>query len=913
MDEMYQVDNIFWYQMEPAEVLEVWQSDEAHGLDPAEAGRRREVFGPNVLEARRRASPLRLFLRQFTDFMVLVLLGAAGVSALLGEWLDAGTMLAIVFLNAVLGFIQEFRAEKSLEALQRLSAPEVWLRRGGERVRRPVAEVVPGDIICLEAGDRVGADVRLLEVQGLEVDESALTGESLPASKQVAPIAGEVPVGDQRNMAFQGTVVTRGRGLGVVVATGMATHMGEIAGMIQEAGNEPTPLQKRLAALGKWLVIACAAVCALVAGLGMARGQPLYEMFMAGVSLAVAAIPEGLPAIVTVALAVGVQRMSQRQAIVRRLPAVETLGCATYIASDKTGTLTQNKMVVRRLVFPGREVEVSGEGYVPEGEFREHDRPVQPDPQIGLLLTAAAACNNATLQQVKIVGSGWLRQRGSTWRMDGDPTEGALLVAAAKGGIWRESVESKEPRLAELPFDAERKMMSVISRRGAGVRAWVKGAPDVVLEACTGYFNGTEVVPLTSSLRAAIRQQNNALATAAYRVLGLAYRDLPPGPADRWTPETVENELVFVGLAAMLDPPRPEAVRAIEVCHRAGIKTAMITGDHQLTAVAIARQMGLARGEIRSLTGREIDALSDEELAELVEDVTVYARVSPQHKLKLVRACAARGHVVAMTGDGVNDAPAVKEAHIGIAMGQSGAEVTKEAAALILGDDNFATITAAIEEGRGIYNNIRKFIQYLISCNVGEVLTMMVAVLWGLPLPLMPIQILWMNLVTDGLPAMALGLDRPEARIMQQPPRSPRESIFAHGLGMRILVRGTLIALSTFFIFILALLWSGNDLLLARTMAFATLVFAQLFYALECSGWGGRLPNPYLLLAVGISAVMQVAVIYWPPLQVLFTTAPLNGVQLLFALTAAGVWTVLAVAGKIVLEPVWRRLVILKT
>ncbi|TDA65741.1 MAG: cation-translocating P-type ATPase [Clostridia bacterium] len=900
--------------MPVAEVAQVWQSDAESGLSPEEAARRLASFGANRLRAGQRLAPAILLARQFTDFMVLVLLGAAAVSAFLGEWLDAVTILAIVVLNAVLGFMQEYRAEKSLEALRRLTAPEARVMRAGETQRLPADAIVPGDILVLEAGDRVPADARLVGTVAMEVDESALTGESVPVSKSTAPLPGTAGPGDQRNMVFQGTVVTRGRGRGMVVATGMDTQMGQIAGMIEEAGGQETPLQRRLGVLGRWLVAVCLGVCALVVFLGLARGLPTYQMFLAGVSLAVAAIPEGLPAIVTVALAIGVQRMSRRNAIVRQLPAVETLGCATCICSDKTGTLTQNKMVVREIALPERKIVVSGEGYVPQGDFHEAGRRLDQDPQLEMFLQIAAVCNNAVLKKDNITVGGWLRRKpGPEWQVAGDPTEGALLVAAAKGGFWREDVESREPRAAEIPFDSERKRMTVVTRRPGGMaRAWIKGAPDIVLKLCTGVLTSHGVEPLTEARQARILAQNDALAGQAYRVLAMAYRDLPPGFAALDSAGQVEKDLVFVGLAGIIDPLRPETAKAIRVCRTAGIKTVMVTGDHELTARAIAIQAGLGAEELRSLTGMQLEAMSDAELAAAVEEVDVFARVSPHHKLRLVRALRAKGHVVAMTGDGINDAPAIKEADIGVAMGQAGTEVTREAAALVLADDNFATITAAVEEGRAIYNNIRKFVQYLLSCNAGEVLTMMLAMVVGIPVPLLPIQILWMNLVTDGLPAMALGLDRPEMNLMRQPPRSPREGFFAHGMATHILVRGSLICAGTISVFILALLWSHTNLALARSMAFNTLVFSQLFYVLEISGWSNLRSNYYLLLAVTVSVLMQLAVTYWGPLQVLFETVPLSPIQMTMALVAAGLWTLLVGLQKLLVAGIWRRLVVVR-
>ncbi|MDN5362482.1 MAG: P-type Ca2+ transporter type [Moorella sp. (in: firmicutes)] len=924
-----------WYQFSPAEALGELKSDTRKGLATAEARRRLEEKGPNQLQARPGVPPYMLFLAQFQDLMVLVLLAATVISAFLGEVADAITIIAIVVINAILGFIQEYRAERSLEALKEMAAPEARVRRDGEVRRVPAREIVPGDILLLESGDRVAADALILSATGFQADEAALTGESTPVTKEPGPLAGHVNLGDRRNMVHQGTVIAGGRGIALVVATGMATEFGKIAGLLQEVEAEETPLQKRLASLGRWLVLACLAICAAVVVTGTLRGEDLYGMFLAGVSLAVAAIPEGLPAIVTVCLALGVQKMVQRSAIIRKLPAVETLGCATVICSDKTGTLTQNQMTVRQAWAGGRSFSVSGTGYKPQGEYKEKGQRVNIKGDLQMLLTIAAQCNNAQLQKAGLGIGGWLRggngrspngtggrngffsqlfgsRDEDSWSISGDPTEGALLVAAAKGGLWRERLEREEPRLAEIPFDSERKRMSVICRSGQGLRAYVKGAPDVILDLCGAILLDGQVVPLDDAWRQEIRAQNEAMAGQALRVLALAYSDLPAGT--ELQPDRVERDLVLVGLMGMLDPPRPEAAAAIQLCRQAGIKVVMITGDHQITARAVALELGLPAAEEGVLNGRQLDAMDDAELARVAPGVNVYARVSPHHKLRLVRALKANGQIVAMTGDGVNDAPAVKEADIGIAMGKSGTDVTREAAAMILADDNFATIVAAIEEGRGIYDNIRKFIRYLLSCNIGEVMTMFVAAVSGLPLPLLPIQILWMNLVTDGLPAMALGVDNKEPDLMKRPPHPPGESVFARGLGWSMAILGFQIGLATLAVFILGLYLGDGDLPTARTLAFTTLVMAQLFAVFECRSEHlspfavGYFSNPYLVAAVAISLTMQLLVLYLPPLQAVFKTVPLNLFQWGIILLAAGWRTLLGGLNYYLVAPV-RRLV----
>lgn len=863
--------NQAWYRLKGEQVLAALGTAKNFGLDALEARRRLARHGPNKLPEKAGVGPVVLFLNQFGNFMIVVLLAATAVSAFLGEVLDAATILAIVFLNAVLGFAQEYRAERSLQALKELAAPQATVIRGGRVCKIPAAQVVPGDILCLEAGDRVAADARLLEASSLEVDESLLTGESVPVAKRTEPLEGDVPVAEQVNMVFQGTTVTRGRGLAVVVATGKQSEIGQLAELLRQSEDEDTPLQKRMADVGRWLVLVCLALCAVVFVVGLWRGLGLYPMLLAGVSLAVAAIPEGLPAVVTVCLALGVQRMLRRRAIVRRLPAVETLGCTTVICSDKTGTLTQNQMTVRRIFAGGRYYEVSGEGYETKGKFSTGGKELaSPDPDLLLLLKAGVLCNNAVLQ----------RSARGGWQVVGDPTEGALVVCAAKAGIRREDVEAKSPRTQEIPFSAERRRMAVVCRGEGGQKVlYAKGAAESLLPLCTGYYQAGKILPFTAEQAAAVQKAEREMAAQALRVLALAFRPLPKG--SNLTAEEMERDLVLLGLVGMLDPPRPAAYRALELCREAGIRVLMVTGDHRNTAWAIAKELKLAEREDEVVSGAELDALSDQELAVGLEKWRVLARVSPQHKLRLVRALKACGHVVAMTGDGVNDAPAVKEADIGVAMGVAGAEVTKEAAAMVLADDNFATIVAAVEEGRSVYSNIRKFVRYLLSCNLGEVLTMLGALVVGLPLPLVPIQILWMNLVTDGLPALALAVDPAAPDLMRRPPRPPEESLFAGGLAAKILGGGFQIALGTLAVFLFAL-WAGRgDVVAARTMAFTTLVFFQLFYVFICRAENaadltGMVANRYLDLAVLLSAVMQVLVVQWFPLQVLFHTVPLR-------------------------------------
>lgn len=900
-----------WEGMTIKETLEEFQVDSERGLTENEARRRLELVGLNQLKEQKKISAIALFVSQFTDFMVLVLLGATIVSAMLGEYADAITILIIVILNAVLGFVQEFRAEKSLEKLKQLTAQETMVKREGTFKKISANLLVPGDLILLTTGDVIPADLRLIEGSQLEINEAVLTGESEPVKKRIEEVYPEkTALGDRKNMAYMGTVITRGKGVGLVVATGMNTEMGKIAGYIQEIQDEATPLQKRLNHLGKCLVFCCLLIVGIVVLLGLARGESLYRMVLTGVSLAVAAIPEGLPAIVTVVLALGVQRMVKRQAIVRALPAVETLGCVTVICSDKTGTLTQNEMTVRQFFLSDELISFSGEGYTPHGKIKyltttaeKHRR--KNKAGLELALKIAALCNNAYLKKKEITITGLLRRQKEQWEVLGDPTEGALLVSAAKGGFWREHLEKKEMRIAEIPFDSERKRMSVIYQQSFAPHkfyVYTKGAPDILIDLCNRVWWDGEVVPLTAEIKAKILLNNEQMAAQALRVIGLGYREIPAEffakhitskdkaflaesflDLSRAEEKALENDLIFVSLAGMIDPPRPSAQQALNVCRRAGIKTVMITGDHKKTAEVVAKELQLVTASSpRVLTGNELDALTDIQLKKVINQVAVFARVSPRHKLRIVKTLKGIGHVVAMTGDGVNDAPAIKEADIGISMGLSGTDVTKEASSLVLANDDFATIVAAVEEGRVIYDNIRKFIRYLLACNTGEVLTMFVAALLGLPLPLLPIQILWVNLVTDGLPAMALGLDSGDSGIMQRKPRSPGESIFAHGLPKQIIGMGVLICLSTLLAFISSFYVGGQDLTLARTVAFTTLVMAQLFYVFQCrtekdSSFNLSLfSNLYLVGAVLCSFGMQLAVIYLPFFQQIFKTTALQ-------------------------------------
>ncbi|MBA2874050.1 cation-translocating P-type ATPase [Thermaerobacillus caldiproteolyticus] len=861
-----------WHMLTSNDVAKETNTNIAKGLTTDEAKKRLKRFGYNELKEAKKQSALRLFLGQFKDFMVLVLLIATVISGLLGEYVDAIAIIVIVIMNAFLGFFQERRAEKSLEALKQLSAPQAMVLRDGEWVKVRSQELVVGDVVKFSSGDRIGADVRLIDAKGLEIEESALTGESVPTAKSAVPLANEhAAIGDLHNMAFMGTLVTRGSGVGIVIATGMKTAMGQIANLLQEADTVMTPLQRKLEQLGKILIVVALLLTVLVVGIGVIQGHDIYEMFLAGVSLAVAAIPEGLPAIVTIALALGVQRMIKKNAIVRKLPAVETLGCASVICSDKTGTMTENMMTVTHIWASGRNWTVSGTGLELAGQFYENGRTIDTKKETSLqqLLTFGAVCNNSQI-----------KEKGKRRYIEGDPTEGALLVAAMKAGLTKERVESEFIIEQEFPFDSERKMMTVIVKDGAGRRFIVtKGAPDVLLQVSGHiWWNGREQM-MTMAWRKTVQDVIHTMANQALRTIAIAYR--PLRAHERIASEKeAEKELIFLGIQGMIDPPRPEVKKAVQQCKEAGIKTVMVTGDHVLTAKAIARQLGVLPNSGKVMDGQTLARLSIDELEQVVDDIYVFARVSPEHKLKIVKAFQRRGHIVAMTGDGVNDAPAIKAADIGVAMGQSGTDVAKEAASLILLDDNFATIQAAIQEGRNIYENIRKFIRYLLASNVGEILVMLFAMLLALPLPLVPIQILWVNLVTDGLPAMALGLDQAEENVMKRKPRHPKEGVFARGLGWKIVSRGFIIGIVTLAAFMTVYERGENNLVYAQTVAFATLVMAQLIHVFDCRcerSIFDRNPfgNLYLVGAVLLSVLLLLVVIYYPPLQGIFHTVPI--------------------------------------
>jgi Ca2+-transporting ATPase len=759
------------------------------GLSSEEARRRLDEYGPNELQAVRRASPWSLLLDQFKNVMIVILLAAAGVSALLGEGVDAIAIGAIVLFAAGLGFIQEYRAERAIEALRRMAAPTATALRDGEELDVPAQHLVPGDIVLLQAGDRVPADSRLLESINLQIDEAVLTGESMPVEKHARPISGgKVALGDRKNMAYSGTSASYGRGRAVVVATGMSTEFGSIARMLQAIESDRTPLQKNLDKMGRLLARVALVIVALIVALGLLRGQPFMEMLLFGIALAVAVVPEALPAVVTISLAIGVQRMAKRHALMRKLHAVETLGGTSVICSDKTGTLTKDEMTVRKIYAAERLWDVSGAGYEPHGQFSADGDILEPDKALRTFLQAATLASDAHIAHGEIDGR---------WHIKGDPTEGALVVAAAKAGLVKADLERHKPRTCEIPFTSEAKRMTTLHSTQEGLVAFSKGAPEIILASCTRVLADDGTGLGEQSLDDAGRKR---IAGIAHRLADHALRVLAVASKSGATLETAEHGMTFLGLAGMIDPPRPEAREEVRKCEQAGIQVVMITGDHPVTARAVGRELGILKGG-RVVTGAQLDAISEPDLERDVTGIDVYARVSPAHKLRIVSAMQKGGSVVAMTGDGVNDAPALKKADIGIAMGITGTDVTKEAAAMTLTDDNFASIVAAVEEGRGIFSNIKKYLMYLLSANVGEILIMAGATLLGMPMPLSAVQILYVNLATDGLPALALAVDPYENDLMQRPPRQPREGIFSRPVVVLLTVGGIWSAIANLSLF----------------------------------------------------------------------------------------------------------------
>jgi P-type Ca2+ transporter type 2C len=892
------------YRQTVEDILSALDTAARSGLSQRQARERLERYGRNELASEQPVPAWRKFLAQFTDTLVVLLLVAALISAVL--WLyerdspwpyEATAIFAIVLLNALMGYIQQSRAEQTVAALRQMSAAQAEVIREGARQSIPATELVPGDVILIEEGDTVPADARLIQSTALQTAEAALTGESLPVSKDIAAIANEVGLGDRHNMIFSGTAATYGRGRAVVTATGMQTQMGRIAGMLKEAPDETTPLQKELDHVGKLLgtiviVIAVAMIATILLVEDVHGFSAIFDVLILGVALAVAAVPEGLPAVVTAVLALGVQRMATRNAIVRHLAAVETLGSANVIASDKTGTLTRNEMAVRRVVTASGSVSLAGTGYAPEGEVRRDGNGALDGAlrfEVMRALAAADRANNAVLQE-----------HGGHWTVQGDPTEGALIVAARKAGLEDEALDARFARIAEVPFSSERKLMSTLhsdAERQERLLTLTKGAPDVLLARCSRELVGDEATLLSAQRRADILTKNEDLAGEALRTLGVAFRLLPKDAFEcEGFDERIEQDLVFLGLIGMIDPPRDEAKDAVARAKSAGIRPMMITGDHPKTAAVIAAELGIA-ADGRTVTGAELESMPDDALDRTVQDVSVYARVNPEHKLRIVKALQREGMTVAMTGDGVNDAPALKTADIGVAMGLTGTDVAKQAADMVLTDDNFASIVAAVEEGRTIFSNIRKFLRYLLSSNLGEVMTMFFGVLLasvigltpesggGVVLPILATQILWINLVTDGAPALALGVDPADAGVMNRAPRPRSEGVITRRMWAGILFVGAVMAAGTLIVIDASLpgglIEGSGSLGYAQTMAFTTLMMFQLFNVLnarsdERSAFRGLFRNHWLWAAIGLSLFLHVAVIYVPFLQEAFSTVSLG-------------------------------------
>jgi Ca2+-transporting ATPase len=891
-------ENEIWHALETSAVVQALKTSPKEGLSSSEAERRISTFGVNELAGAPPPSLLQLILEQFNNFIVIVLIVAAVLSAILGDYIEAGAILAIVVLNALLGVIQERRAEQALAALRRLAAPDAQVIRDGHRQTVPARELVPGDLVLLEAGNFVPADMRLTETVNLRIEEAALTGESVPVNKDARLVlTQEISLGDRRNTAFSGTLVAYGRGSGVVVSTGMRTQIGMIAAMLQSVHEEPTPLQRKLDDLGRTLGWAALIVCGLVFGIGWMRGIEPVEMFLTAVSLAVAAVPEGLAAVVTITLAMGMREMITRHALIRRLASVETLGSTTVICSDKTGTLTQNQMTVTRIWVDGVDFEVTGGGFEPVGDFRVRGEPIEFSkyPALTSALWVAALANDAEIE----TSQG--EDGGQSTRVVGDPTEAALLIAAGKAGAFRPALEQAYPRIDEIPFDSARKRMTTVHKILApdpddvspfydkNLQEWevaaIKGAPDVVLNLCTHYQSmNDEQAVMTEEVRDRIFEVNASMARSALRVIAVAYRverDVP----DEATPEKVEHDFIFLGLIGMIDPPRREAAPAIDRARRAGIRTLMITGDYPDTAEEIAEEIGLLRQGHGVLTGNELNKLEDESLMAAVGHTDVFARVSPEHKVRIVDALKKRGEVVAMTGDGVNDAPALKRADIGIAMGVTGTDVAKETADMVLTDDNYASIVAAVEQGRVIYSNIRKFVFYLLSCNLAEIAVIFIAILIGLPAPLTPIQLLWLNLITDGAPALALGMEKGDPDTMDRPPRPPSEPVINRSMRLGIGIQTVAIAGVTLAAYLLGIQLYPGIPEEAKTMAFVTLSFSELLRAFTARSENypllrvGVFSNRWMVVAVLTSLALLAGVVYIPFLQPIFNTVPLGWLE----------------------------------
>ncbi len=870
-----------WYQLPVTEALQALNSSRA-GLSEEEVHARLERYGPNELQGKKKTPPIVVFLKQFLSPLIYVLLAAAVVSLIVEHYIDAGVIMGVLVLNAVIGFVQETRAEKAMEALIQMAAPRSNVRRGGKVKQIPAREIVPGDVLLLETGDRVPADARLIEVSNLKVNEAMLTGESMPVDKGTEALREEVPLAERKNMVHMSTIVNYGRATAVAVRTGMATDIGQIATAIQEIKPEKTPLQKNISKASRYIVGLFLGICGLLVGAGILRGLELFEVFLLAVAAAVSAIPEGLPAVVTVVLAIGMRAMAARNAIIRKLVAVETLGSATVICSDKTGTLTMNEMTVQRLYSDGQMIQVTGRGYEPKGEFYRDGQSLNPaeDATLALMLRIGVLCNDALLTE---------DDGNQCCDIYGDPTEGALLVAAAKAGMNKEKLEKAMPRLDEIPFQSEKQYMATLHPRDGGKVAYVKGSLERLLAMSNRYLKNGEVVDLTDKDREELTRSNVDMARQALRVLATAYAEFPPG-LESLKEEAIRDNLIFVGMAGMADPPREEAREAVRLCKGAGIRVMMITGDNQITAESIARQLEIPPGE--SVTGQELAKINDEDLYERIEGISVFARIEPLHKLRIVNALKARGHVVAMTGDGVNDAPALRAANIGIAMGITGTDVAKEGADMVLADDNFSSVVAAVEEGRAIFNRLRNVLFFLLSTNLGELLALTLTILFVGKAPLLAVQIIWVNVVTDTAAAIPLGLEPKVGDELTQPPRHPRSGLIYPGLLLRIGFMAAMMGAGVFLIFGWA--QARMELNEARTVAFCSLVAFEWFRAFNARSDEhnifkvGFLRNRWLLGSISLAILLQMGVVYLPFMQIAFDTVPLRLEQWGIAVLAGG-------------------------
>jgi len=897
-----------WHAKEAEDIFKELDVNQT-GLSQEEAKNRLMQYGPNELKKEKGTSPIKMFFEQFADILMIILLIAVGLSIGsyfikqdVGELYDAMVIVAIVLATATLGFVEEFRSEKAVEALKKMTAPTAIVMRSGKEEKIPTSEIVPGDIILLYTGDKIPADARLIEAFNLKIDEAALTGESTPVNKNVAALSEETPFNDRKNMTFTGTIVVYGRGKAVATSTGMNTEFGKIAKMVQTTKEETTPLEKRTSSIGKWIGVLSIVICLTVAAIGFVEGRDWLDMVLWGISLAVAAVPEALPAIVTGTLAVGMYRMAKVNAIVKRLPAVETLGCTSVICSDKTGTMTKGEMTVQRIYVNGKAIKVSGVGYEPNGEFLFEDKKIDPSgEELRILLKTATLCNDAKLEK---------ETQTERWIIKGDPTEGALIVTAAKAELWKEELERKEPRIAEIPFSSERKCMTTFHELPVKKMAYMKGAPEIVLAKCSKIFSNGKTRKLNAEDKTEILKVNEAMARQALRNLGFAFRDLPEDTAD--LDEKTEKDFTFIGIMGMIDPPREEVKDAIYTCGKAGISVVMVTGDHKLTAVAVARELNLLgenEEEEKVLTGEELEKMNDEQLANVVENVVIYARVSPEHKMRIVKAWKDKGRVVAMTGDGVNDAPALKLSDIGVSMGITGTEVTKEASDMVLTDDNFASIVKAAREGREIYDNIKKYLTYLLRCNIMEILVMFIAVV-AVPylamiispgsnpaavsdatIALTATQLLWVNLTTDGLPAIALGVDPGDPDLMERKPRDPNESVFTRDVKTYLTIVPLLMTALLLFGYFYYKPWEGiHQLTEARTQLLTAMIMMELANAISARSLKysvfkvGVFKNRFLWYAILSSFGLQLLVLYTPGLSGLFDVNPPEPLDWAFAI-----------------------------